>query len=184
MNDTLNITIELGGAAFADGDGAYEAARMLPVAAVRVAGFSMWGLGGDGLKLFDANGNGRGHLLTSPDPYVLRCRLVAEDAHERGKALGSWVTDCRATEEQARNMLRDYEDGGPPVMDMCPAALSGEWSETPRDVLHAVGRYPEDDDANDLLTLYENTFSESWWAEVLRACRYIAENEAAEGVSA
>jgi hypothetical protein len=181
MSDVFTLSVRLEGAAFTD-DRKAELSRVLRELATVVESFRLPHYGTE-LKVFDGNGNSCGTWQLTADPHELRSGLVAEQGAERGKALGSWVVDGNTTLATCATIVRGHDDGDPRTMDMCPAALSGEWEDglTPANVLHGVGLHPNDDQADELLTVYEQAFEDAWWAEVLRACRCVLEDEAAEG---
>ncbi len=95
-----------------------------------------------------------------------------------GKAAASWY---EISEDNAATVLQGIADGDPEIMDTFPSApLSGEWADdpTPQSVLSNIGAPSSLDDADrdDLLTAYENAFSDAAQDEIERRARYYSES--------
>lgn len=96
--------------------------------------------------------------------------------HDAGLAAGSWIIDGNTSTDTARAILRGIEDGDPAVLDQLPASpLSGEWADglLPRDVLTWYDRDEDADDADDILTAYEDGYSAGVLEKVERSARAI-----------
>lgn len=94
---------------------------------------------------------------------------------ESGKAAGSWMLDGNSTVADAQKLLDGWEDGDPEVMDLEPSPLSGEWADsiTASDV-YAAADMDEDETeeaASEILSAFEEGYSEGFWDEVCRAAR-------------
>lgn len=93
-------------------------------------------------------------------------------ATERGSAAGSWVLDGNSTVETARRIIDGYNDGDPEIMDLQPAALSGEWAG---ESMVELGLEGADDE---LLDAYEEAYGAAFWYEVIRnAKQYVGEDD-------
>jgi len=109
---------------------------------------------------------------------------AAELGREAGHNAGTWVIDGNTTVETARKILQGYEDGDPEVMDMQPSPLSGEWADDPtiQNVLDDIASEAEvweidPDSEDDLLSVYENSYSDGYWHEVIRAANAVIGKE-------
>jgi hypothetical protein len=97
---------------------------------------------------------------------------------EHGRNAGSWVTDGNTTPETYRRLLEGIRDGDPEILDALPCApLSGEWAgdPTPASVLAELDVAEDDDDADDVLSAYEDAYRSAVVDEVERACLEQAE---------
>jgi hypothetical protein len=88
-----------------------------------------------------------------------------ENGFDAGTASGSWVFDGNTDTATYARILNAYNEGDP-GMDICPAALSGEWAG--ESMTELLG-----DDADDITAQeeYECGFTEGFWAEVTRAAQ-------------
>jgi len=109
---------------------------------------------------------------------------AAELGREAGHNAGTWVIDGNTTVETARKIPQGYEDGDPEVMDMQPSPLSGEWADDPtiQNVLDDIASEAEvweidPDSEDDLLIVYENSYSDGYWHEVIRAANAVIGKE-------
>lgn len=91
------------------------------------------------------------------------------EGQEHGHAAATWVTVDR--EESAAFIITGYEDGYPEVMDLQPSPLSGEWAG---ESLAELGLAEASDEE---LSAYENGFSDGFWTELIRRCRYQISDE-------
>jgi hypothetical protein len=92
---------------------------------------------------------------------------------EHGKNAGTWVIDGNTTDETKEAFLKGFEDGDPAVYDALPSSpLSGEYADglLPRDVLGWYSIDEGDDRADDILSAYEDGYSQGIVGEVERAC--------------
>lgn len=93
---------------------------------------------------------------------------------QHGRNAGSWVVDGNTDDESMRSLLQGIEDGDPAVMDELPSApLSGEWAgdPTPASVFAELDMSGDEDYAGEILTVYEEAFSDAVTDEVVRSCR-------------
>jgi hypothetical protein len=100
--------------------------------------------------------------------------------YDAGKAAGSWVIDGNTSEETALAILKGYDEGDSQVMDMQPSPLSGEWADDPTiaDVLANIAddadvELDKDGEYDDLLNIYEVSYSEGFWNEVIRSANAV-----------
>lgn len=112
--------------------------------------------------------------MTYDDQFTKVLKQAEQAGQEYGRNAGSWAIDGNTSSETYRRILDGYEDGDPEIMDMCPAPLSGEWADglLIRDVLEHLGVTEDDDWADDLLTSFENGYSDGYWEQVIADCRY------------
>jgi hypothetical protein len=92
---------------------------------------------------------------------------------EDGRCAGTWIIDGNTTDETKQACLKGFEDGDPAVYDQLPGSpLSGEYADglLPRDVLGWYGLTEDDDLADDVLSAYEDGYSQGVVDEVERAC--------------
>lgn len=99
---------------------------------------------------------------------------------EHGKAAGSWVIDGNTSAERAQSIVDGYDAGDPAITDMQPSPLSGEWADgvTEDDVITEIADRAQvnlntidADTREELITAFEDSYSEGFWAEVLRAAK-------------
>jgi hypothetical protein len=97
-----------------------------------------------------------------------------EQGYDLGKAAGSWLLDGNSTEDAARRLLQGIEEGDPAVLDALPSSpLSGEWADAPlpRDVLEGLGMDEDDEDADDVLRVFEDGCSRGVEDDACRSAR-------------
>ena len=92
---------------------------------------------------------------------------------DKGRADAGWVG---IDSGNAAAILQGIEDGDPEIMDMMPAPLSGEWAgESIPELMNESGinHYKiNKDDWDTWMETYEEAYSDAYWAEVDRTCRY------------
>jgi hypothetical protein len=109
-------------------------------------------------------------------------RLSAETLEETARQLGrdegtaraSWYFDGSTTRETYQRVLQGIEEGDPEILDDFPGSpLSGEWAgdPLPNDVLASLDVDPDDAAVDDLLTAYEQGFTDAVAEEIERAAR-------------
>jgi hypothetical protein len=101
---------------------------------------------------------------TTTDQNTARMRELGAEA---GRMAGSWVVDGNTSADTLRALVSDdYE------FDV-PAPLSGEWADgpLPREVLAEVGLSEDDDAADDMLSEYEQSYSDAYIAEAQRSAK-------------
>ncbi len=107
-----------------------------------------------------------------PVPNIVE--QAEQEGYERGKAAGSWLLDGNSTAEAARRLLDGIEEGDPEILNQLPTSpLSREWADAPlpRDLLESVGMGEDDDDAEDVLSAYENAYSRGVSDEAVLSAR-------------
>jgi len=114
--------------------------------------------------------------MLSIDPRE-HARELGSDA---GRAAGSWVVDGNTSADELRLIASDEWEADP------PAPLSGEWAgdPSPRDILEQCGLSEDDDSADDVLSEYEQAFSEAWTAEAQRSALAMLPDDSAGDESA
>lgn len=95
---------------------------------------------------------------------ITRAEELGEEA---GANVGSWVEF--STPDEAYAFIRGYENGDDQVLEMCPSPLSGEFADTPTPLmlLQVLGFNGYDDESDEILTAYENGYTEKWWEAAL-----------------
>ncbi|MGO9964460.1 MAG: hypothetical protein ACLPUG_13680 [Acidimicrobiales bacterium] len=112
--------------------------------------------------------------------WPVRLAEAEHDGYHAGHAAGTWVTDGNTSEATYRAILDGYESGDSGVMDYQPAPLSGEWADDPgpRDLFAGWDRM-DDWQQDEIATAYEAGYSDGFWSEVVRSCRYALRLEVA-----
>jgi hypothetical protein len=101
---------------------------------------------------------------------------------ERGHAAATWAG---VDASNVSTLSRQWADGDPALFDAMPGPLSGEWAgdPTPSSLLEEIGfaeRPFESDpfgtDADEIMTAYENAYSEAYGAEFERQLAYYGQD--------
>ena len=100
-------------------------------------------------------------------------QAAEELGRERGRAGASWV---EIDSGNAAAILQGIEDGD---LDMMPDPLSGEWAgESIPELIEESGLDRDEiteqgpEVVQDWCDAYEVAFSDAYWAEIARTCRY------------
>lgn len=103
-------------------------------------------------------------LLT--DQILKRAMAAGEDF---GRSRGTWVIDGNTDSEYCLRVLYGYYDGDPEIMDMMPAALSGEWAEA--SIPELSSKYDLNLENDDEAHEFEAGYSVGYWDEVISAAK-------------
>jgi hypothetical protein len=99
------------------------------------------------------------------------------DGYSAGVAAGSWIVDGNTSEQTARRLLDGICEGDPAVVDSLPSSpLSGEWADapTPGSLLGEYELSEDTEDADDVLSAYEDGFGRGVMDEAVRSASAIA----------
>ena len=100
-------------------------------------------------------------------------KAAEELGRDKGHAAATWV---EIDSSNAAAILQGIEDGGPEIMDMTPAPLSGEMAgESIPELIDQslLDRYDVvGDDRDAWCDAYEMAFQTAYWSELERTCRY------------
>lgn len=106
----------------------------------------------------------------------------AEDGEQRAEI----VTNTIGTDKGfAKKILDGYEQSDPAVVDLCPKPLAGEWADDPTlfEILNKIANKADpgdndlaslESDTDDIVDLYEAAYTEAFWDQVIKGCKFIA----------
>ncbi len=103
---------------------------------------------------------------------IFKPEQYAEEGKDAGHAAGTWVFDGNTPDEAYARILKGIEDCDPEVMDMQPSPLSGEWAGDPTPDSLGKEWGLEGDTLSEACDIFEQAYSEAFWAEVERVATY------------